>query len=161
MIRIVHFNTRLHRTNQNTPLPFFFWLCRSLSVLFLGGGEDYRQNPAESHQFTKGESVFLWPRGTIHVLVTAGMTFPLAVPLISLLLKLRMCCFASCRWSQEKPQGLFNPVPLLTFCWYVAAKNSPACLFVTYPSQAVITNTNDEFGTVSWLLDPNPALSAD
>lgn len=93
--------------------------------LFLGGGEDYRQNPAESHQFTEGESVFLWPHGNINVLDTAVMAFPLVSP--ERLPLLFPCSLNSgcavlhnvIRCSQQRPQGLFNPEPLLTFCWYV------------------------------------------
>lgn len=63
-----------HKQNCNCPLTCCLFCLYSssfllpptasppltvfLSFLSLGGGEDYRQNPAESHQSTEGESLF-------------------------------------------------------------------------------------------------------
>lgn len=82
-------------TSHSLPLFLFFSVFVFLSFLSLGGGEDYRQNPAESHKSTEGESVF-WPHGNINLLVTALMDFPLVTPVflpLFLLFELRMCCF--------------------------------------------------------------------
>lgn len=91
------------------PLSSTGFSSRLLSV---GGGEDYRQNPAESHQSTEGELQFY------------GHVAPLAPwlpcdslsPTLGLLLlcSLNSGCAALhnvIRCSQQRPQGTFNLGP--------------------------------------------------
>lgn len=172
------------RINSDTSLICFFLFFTShspllsfssqLFSLFLGGGEDYRQNPAESHKSPEGELQFYGHMGALMSWLLCSCFFHYSF------LSPRHCFFAL--WTQDVPLYIMQSdvvrrnhkaclIPTHahththTICsaelWQGAAKNTPAGLFVTYPCLAVITNYNEGFWDVSWLLSPNPALSTD
>lgn len=70
IMRIVHFNTSFHCTTKykariTSDISFIIYLPPPLFSVSLGGSEDYRQNPAESHQSTEGESLFYGHMATL------------------------------------------------------------------------------------------------
>lgn len=88
----------LHPSLSPPSLPFFYFTFTVfLSFLSLGGGEDNRQNPAESNQPTEGEFMFYDHMVTLMSWLHCSWAFPIVFPefspLCSLLFELRMCYF--------------------------------------------------------------------
>lgn len=78
------------------PLPSLSF-CDFLSLLFPGGGENYRQSPVESNQSTEGELVFYSQLVTLMSWLRCSCLFHQSFlgscHIVSLLFELRMCCF--------------------------------------------------------------------
>lgn len=69
------------------PVVIFLMTPPPLLSVSLGGGEDYRQDPAESHQSTEGEWCFYGRMATLMSWFPALMASPLVI------LELRSLCF--------------------------------------------------------------------